>query len=460
MEQCREERDRGISDAPAVTQGGRGSLYEVKMRVLYLHQYFRTPRMPGGTRSYEIARRLVARGHEVRIVTSDQSADRSDVYYTVESGIKVAWLPVAYSNRMPFWRRNVAFLDFLVRASSMSLEWRPDVVFATSTPLTIGIPALVASKHWSVPMVFEVRDLWPEVPIAMGALRNPVAIWLARRLERACYEGASHVVALSPGMKSGIERTGWIDGGRVSVVPNLSNPEMARVKESAVELLREKLQIPATGPMVLYAGTIGKVNDVAYLVRLARESLVRGASLSFVVVGDGNEREKVVEEAERVGVLGRNFHIRDRIVKEEMPALLALSDMAVSTVADIPALFHNSANKFFDALAAGVPVGVNYGGWQADLIREEGVGIVLSRNPDEALGQLLAFFADEEKVQLARTRAREVAERFSADRAALIIESILERAVSERNMGAIYSVASECVEWDGDGCDPERKGRK
>src|SRR5690554_854503 len=132
------------------------------MKVIYLHQYFNTPEMSGGTRSYEMARRMVAAGHEVHMVTSyrEQDANRKGWFLTEEAGINVHWYPVPYSNHMGFVQRIKAFIAFALAARKKSVELDGDIIFATSTPLTIALPAVPASRKKKIPMVFEVRDLW------------------------------------------------------------------------------------------------------------------------------------------------------------------------------------------------------------------------------------------------------------------------------------------------------------
>ncbi|MBD3176836.1 MAG: glycosyltransferase, partial [Armatimonadia bacterium] len=150
------------------------------MHILYLHQYFCTPEGSSGTRSYEMARRLVAAGHRVTMVCSaanlghlDLPAGRSDLEI---DGIHVIALNVAYSNRMSHLERIKAFYRFAWGARQAGRAASGvDVVFATSTPLTIAYPGVGASRRHRCPMVFEVRDLWPELPIAVGALRDPVS---------------------------------------------------------------------------------------------------------------------------------------------------------------------------------------------------------------------------------------------------------------------------------------------
>src|SRR5690554_1131687 len=168
------------------------------MKIIYLHQYFNTPQMSGGTRSYEMARRMVAAGHEVHMLTSYRDSDALERgwFHSEESGIQVHWYPVPYSNHMGFMQRVKAFLAFALAARKKAIELEGDIIFATSTLLTIALPAVAASRKKKVPLVVEVRDLWPEMPIAMGAIKSPVLRYLAHKLARWAYRNSAAVVAL------------------------------------------------------------------------------------------------------------------------------------------------------------------------------------------------------------------------------------------------------------------------
>lgn len=172
------------------------------MKVIYLHQYFKTPDMSGGTRSYEMAKRMVKAGHEVHMVTSwTEKTNHTDWFSEEIEGIHVHWYPNQYSNSMSFKERTKVFMRFAYAATTKAASFKDaNIIFATSTPLTIAIPAVSASKLLKIPMVFEVRDLWPEIPIAIGALNNPLLKFLAKRLEKLAYTNSSAVVALSPGV--------------------------------------------------------------------------------------------------------------------------------------------------------------------------------------------------------------------------------------------------------------------
>ncbi len=199
-----------------------------RMRIIYLHQYFNTPDMSGSTRSFEIGRRLAAAGHQVDIVTSWQEPTSQTGWFTTDvAGMRVHWLPVRYSNHMSYLARMAAFFKFAIRAAGRARRIPGDVVFATSTPLTIAIPAVYTARRRGIPMVFEVRDLWPELPIAVGALQNPLLRGAARVLERWSYRNSAAIIALSPGMAEGIVRTGYLRE-KVAVVPNASDLELFR----------------------------------------------------------------------------------------------------------------------------------------------------------------------------------------------------------------------------------------
>ncbi|RYJ02196.1 MAG: glycosyltransferase WbuB, partial [Actinomycetales bacterium] len=310
------------------------------MRIAYLHQYFRTPDMSGGTRSYEMARRFVAAGHEVHMITTDESPseERGWRQWEVE-GITVHSLPVTYDNSMSFARRVRAFVHFALVAGRRAGSVRPDLVLATSTPLTIAVPAAVVKWRRRVPVVFEVRDLWPEMPIAVGALRNPVLRWLAVRLERFAYGISERVVALSPGMVAGVERAG-VSSAEITLVPNSSDVDVFDVPESQGQSFRAELSWLGDAPLVVYCGTLGHVNSVEWLAELAARVRERSA-VQFLVVGRGVGLDTVRETAARLGVLDTTFHVLPPVPKRDVPAILSAATVSCSLFAPIPEMEAN-----------------------------------------------------------------------------------------------------------------------
>ena len=427
------------------TENRKASSTVFSVRINYLHQYFNTSEMTGGTRSYEMAKQLVVKGHQVNMITSWREDDgRRDWFKTVEDGIRVYWLPVPYSNNMNFKKRIRSFLHFAVGAAHKTASLNADVIFATSTPLTVALPGVYAAKYQKIPMVFEVRDLWPEVPIAVGALRNFILRYAAIQLERFAYRRSERIVALSPGMKKGVMKTGF-PAEKIAVIPNISNLEFYDPRYSNNHAFRAEHPEIGNGPLIVYAGSLGKINDVAYLAHIAAASRKLAFSLQFAVIGRGIEEKTIREVAKNLGVLGKNFHMFSSVPKQKMPEILAAADVALSLVLDLKALWANSANKFFDALASGKPIAINYGGWQAALINETGAGIVIPPNEPEAAAELLStFVADEKRIAKAGRAARKLAEeRFSREQLSDQLEKILLSAVEK-----IPDPVKRCDDWN------------
>lgn len=408
------------------------------MRVVYIHQYFRTPNMAGGTRSYEFARRLVSRGHKVMVVTADPipgSARPGRWRTSVEDGIEVHWVSVPYDNSMPPWRRLIAFIHFVFKASLRAACLPQDVVFATSTPLTVAIPGAWSAFRNRVPMVFEVRDLWPAVPIALGALRSWPLRAMARLLERCAYRWSHSIIALSPDMADGVRDVR--PSASVHVIPNACDLELFGRASDVDDALRTKYPWIDDRPIVLYAGTFGRVNGVGYLVDIAIHLQVLLPEAAVVLVGSGAEFSDTRNRALRAGVLDRNCFVLSQVPKEEVAAWFRACAIATSTVIDVPELTANSANKFFDALAAGRPVAINHGGWLAKELEESGAGLILPPvDTCEAARMLAEFLSDRERMARARDAAMKLA-RSSFDRNALArqVESVLVEASDGRATG-------------------------
>ena len=399
------------------------------MRIVYLHQHFTPPDVPAGSRPYEMALRFAAAGHEVHVVASS----RTEVPMMVPrptapdpDGVRVHWIPVKYETRMGFARRVWAFVVFAVLAGWRARRLKADVVLSSSTPLTIALPGVFAKRR-RAPMVFEVRDLWPEVPIAMGMLNNPVLRWAAFRLEQFAYRHADAVIALSPGMADGVVRAG-VPVERVFVVPNACDNAQFDVPAEVGQAFRDGRSWLGDRPLITYVGTLGRANGVGYLARLAHEVAQIDPELRFLVVGDGPERVSVARLAAELGVLDRTFFMEGWIPKSSVPAVLSASDVSTSVFIPLEALEHNSANKFFDTLAAGRPVAVNYGGWHADLVRDHQAGVVLDPVDLAAAAQsLVTFVRSEKRIEAARRGARQLADgEFDRDRLTAVALDVLE----------------------------------
>ncbi|WP_075593932.1 glycosyltransferase family 4 protein [Pseudoalteromonas sp. PAB 2.2] len=348
------------------------------MKLIYLHQYFRKPSMNGGIRSYEFAKRLAQSGHDVVMVTSDNHSKFKGWKIEKLDGFEVHWVSVQYDNSFGFFRRLWAFFKFLVLASIHICSLKSDKLFVTSTPLTVAIPALIYKFVKRKPYIFEVRDVWPEVPVALGVIKNTLLIKLAILLERIAYKNASHIIALSPDMKKSVlKRSGDTP---VTVITNAADchlfNQLLPVDDKFISVLNELKK--RHKKVVFYTGAFGLVNNLRSFIKLSSFS---DAEIGFVIIGEGREEDELKSYAKELSVLNKSLHFLPSVNKNQLSFVHSTFDMATSTVLPIEALYANSANKVFDAFAAGTPLLINHGGWIKTLIEETKCGLVINNDP-------------------------------------------------------------------------------
>jgi glycosyltransferase involved in cell wall biosynthesis len=366
------------------------------VRILYYHQHFSTRAGSTGTRSYEMARRLVASGHEVMVVCGSYGAADTgltgpfarDVRRGSVDGIEVVELRLPYSNKDGFARRATTFLRFAARSVWLALTERYDLVFATSTPLTAGLPGIAGRWLRGKPFIFEVRDLWPELPREMGVIRNSLVLRLLDALEWLCYRSAQRLVALSPGIVSGIGRRG-IPEHRIALIPNGCDLD---IFAGAAHAWRPD-GVAATDLLAVFAGTHGMANGLDAVLDAAGELLRRARTdVKLVLVGDGHLKAKLMMRAERESLTNVLFH--SPVSKGDLAGLLHEADIGLQILANVPAFYYGtSPNKFFDYIAAGLPVLTNYPGWLADLITREQCGFAVRPEDPAAFADALEYAA-------------------------------------------------------------------
>ena len=412
------------------------------MHILYLHQYFATRKGTTGTRSYEFARHLVGMGHRVTMMTSglanrEYPVSEGRQYTEFETeGIHVVAIDAAYNDPqvgtgMSGSQRMLKFYQFAWSACRVGKSLPvPDVVFATHTPLTIGLAGLTLGQHFKVPFVFELRDLWPDALVNIGALKNPLVIWWLERMAKKIYAGAKHIVALSPGMKDGIVRTG-VPAGKVTVIPNASDLDLFGPDIDGSEY-HERLGLKDRF-VAIYFGAMGLANGLEYVIEAARILAGRGNyKIVFVLHGNGGKRaelEKMSREYEL-----RNVIFSDPVPdKEQLARIVAGCDVCL-TIYRATKEQTWSPNKMFDALAAGKPVLINVPGWLGETIEKNNCGRCLDVNHPQMLADALEELAANPEIcrQMGKN-ARELAEReFDRVKLANRLENVLIEAVSKK----------------------------
>lgn len=392
------------------------------MRILFLYHVFTAPGGSWSTRAYEFARRWVEAGDKVTIVTCQHEKSGLDpkgliARFAIE-GIDVRVINFKHSNKSGKIARILNYGLFAAAATGFSLTHRYDVLLASSGPLTIGFPALLARKLRRKPYVFEVRDLWPEGAIQLGMLRNARAISFWRRFERTCYRNAARVVALSKGMADEIEKLGFKN---IAIIPNACDNELFGRPSNFV------LPDWAQGKkLALYTGSIGQMDDCRQLIEMAAALEQRGAEdILVVLIGDGKERV-TVENLAREKKL-QNIRFLGLLPKSEVVGWLQQAHCALLSFKNVPALHTVSPNKMFDALASGVPIVQTTQGWIKELLQTEACGFTARPDDAENFAALVQQICHDETLRdtFAKNARRLASERFDRDVLAREMRAIL-----------------------------------
>ncbi len=406
------------------------------MKVLYFHQHFSTPKYGGGIRSYEFAKKLKERGHEVTMVCGGNKSfglpetKKAGVTRGVMDGIDVIQILVPYDNSFGKIKRMMSFLKFAWAGIKIAFSEKYDVLFATSTPLTAGIPGIIVKLFKKIKFVFEVRDLWPDLLIAVG-LKNPLVVKPLRFLERQCYYKADACIGLSPGICEGINNRSK-KGQRIELIPNGCDLNIFQPGN------RENLKLDGIKPtdkVAVFTGAHGIANGLDAVLDAAKVLKDRGRNdIILVFIGNGNLKAGLMEGAKSEGLDNCRFYAP--VPKYELSEIVCSSNIGLMTLKNIPEYYYGtSPNKFFDYIAAGIPVLNNYPGWLADMIKENKCGIVVEPDNPEAFADGLIYLADHsEECEKMGNNGRKLAET-SFDRSALGNQFVdfLEDVCDKRN---------------------------
>lgn len=359
------------------------------MKIVYFYQYFATPKGAWGTRVYEFAKEWVAQGHEVTVVTSVYNKSDIRAKKLVEDqyfeGIHVKVINILIDNKQTKLKRIWSFLLYSLFSSYYALMLKGDVFIASSGPITVGIPGLVAKYIRGKRLVFETRDLWPDGAIELGIIRNKIIKKLSYWFERQCYLASRYIVTLSPGMTQNIKKR--FNREDVDHVTNAANIELFSTK------LPFKSAFVQPKSYAIYTGNIGEVNNSYWLYNAAKVLKERGREdIIILLIGEGQQREELVVLKEKEGI--KNFIRLGLMPKKELIPFIQQAIVSLVPLKGTPVLDTSSPNKFFESMAAGVPVIQNTQGWMKDFLTEHKAGFTLDPTDPVELAEKLIWMKD------------------------------------------------------------------
>lgn len=359
------------------------------LHILLIHQAFASASDPGGTRHFEFAQHFRRAGHRTTIIGGAASyltgaATRSEQH----DGIRIVRPYTHRAVHRSHADRVTSFVTFMASSFSAALTVRDvDVVYGTSPPIFQGLTAWAVARLKRVPLVFEVRDLWPDVAVEMGMLKNRALIWVGRRVERFLYERADLLVVNSPGFVEHVARV----GKKVpTVVPNGVDVSAFSCHADAATIRQQWGARDCF--VVLYAGAHGPANDLETVLEAA--GLLRHrADILSVLVGDGMDKRRLQRRAADLAL--HNVHFADARRKGEMPAVLAAADAGLAILRDVPLFRTTYPNKVFDYMAAGKPCVLAIDGVIRRVVERAGCGVCVRPGDPSALAAAIEQLADD-----------------------------------------------------------------
>lgn len=369
------------------------------MKFLILTQYF-PPEIGGAqTRLQSTAAELCRLGHEVEIVAALPNYPKGRIFpeyarsfyrREIRDGLVVhrLWIYPALGSGLARMLNYGSFT--LTSVIGLFLAQKPDYIFVESPPLFLGLPAFVASRVWNVPFIFNVADLWPDVILEAGFLREGFIIDMMRWLEQWSYRKAAFVNAVTEGLRDSLLRDKSVPPSKIRFLPNGVDTKLFRQKAPDASL---KARLGLEGKrIVLWAGTLGAAHGLNFVLDAAKLIESR-EDCHFLFVGDGSAKAQL--RAQQLKMNLGNVTFLDPVPLDQLPSYFSIAECGLASLRPVPLFDGARPSKIFPVLASGKPLVFVGKGETAELVRRANAGIVVPPEDPQALAEaLLTLFED------------------------------------------------------------------
>jgi colanic acid biosynthesis glycosyl transferase WcaI len=378
------------------------------MRILYLSQYFPPEAGATQTRAYEMAKTWVTLGHQVTMLCEFPNHPSGIIPSNYKGkiierdnldGIDIIRVWVKASPLKIFRTRMLFYLSFMINATLAGLFFarhKYDFIYATSPPLFVGGAALVLKLLKNIPLVFEVRDLWPESAIELGELKSPRVISLATKLEEACYRGSTKIVVVTHGIYKRLIDRG-IPHSKLIILPNGANIEMFKYSPSGRERLRTEMALEGKF-IAIYAGIHGLAQGLETVLEAAK-LLVNQPEIYFILIGDGPKKAELLIQAKSFDL--PNLAMLPEEPRQQIPDYLSTADIAIVPLKKAEIFKGALPSKIFDAWACERPVLLSIDGEARQIVETVNGGVFIPPEDPIKMAETIIFLSKSPKECLA-----------------------------------------------------------
>lgn len=409
------------------------------MKVAVVYQYYQGRSAPGHSLVYELTQHLAEQGHQVAVVSGETGYMRNDqpalpwyrrlLRRERDGKVEVIRTFTYTELHRSYLGRLLSFISFSLTAPIGLLRVaRPDVVLASSPPIFPMFTIWLVCKLRGIPLVFEVRDLWPESAVQMGILRNRGLIAVMAWMERLLYDKAARIVTLTRGIYRDIQERGW-PAEKLAVITCGVDTEMLYSDASAGDNVRKALGWE-DAHIVLYFGAMGEANNLEVVLEAARHST--DDRLRYLLVGDGMKRPQLEARVSELGL--NNVKILPPIPKDEARGYINAADICVVTLLDIPLFLGAIPTKLLDYMACGRPVLCGVAGEAGEIVHTAGAGLTFQANDALQLAELVEELRHDKAARISMGERAEayIKRHFDASGNRAAMEALLESVVERR----------------------------
>lgn len=379
--------------------------------VLFLSNYYPPEANALAARTSEHARVWIELGGRVTVIAGPPHFPEGRVYPGFENRfsrecidrVEVLRVPMYVAPNEGFTRRTLSYFSYLLSSLRYCKQTNgePDVVVASTPQFFAGLAGWLVSGLLRRPFVLEVRDLWPESIVAVGAMKHGRVVRLLERLEGLLYRAADHIVVVSPAFVDHVADTG-VERGRISVLPNGVDVSWLErsIPENEIHKLRAELELEGRF-VASYIGTVGMAHGVEIMLEAAARC--ENPEIAFLIVGGGAEIERLrIEAAQRR--LG-NVRVVEKQPRSRIPLFYGLSDVSVVHLRRRPAFRKVIPSKMFESMAAQLPIVLGVEGEACRILETAEAGIPIPPEDANALLEAITCLAADPELRTALGRA-------------------------------------------------------
>jgi glycosyltransferase involved in cell wall biosynthesis len=371
------------------------------VRILLLHQYFLEENDPGGSRWNEMTKTWTALGHEVTVIAGmvhanglEKRAEYKGKYFVkkMQGQVNVQRTHVSESYNSGFLGRLWGYFSFMFSslwAGLFKVKGKFDVVIVTSPPLFVGISGYLISRFKKVPMVFEIRDLWPESAIDTGVLNNKWIIKLAYAVEKSLYKKAKLINVLTPAFYNTLRDKKNISISKLIMIPNAADFSLSDEILTTFDRDAFRKQHDLEGHFIItYVGAHGVANHLEQIL-LAGKAL-EDTNVLFLLIGQGMEKARLIKLAENMEV--KNVRFIDSVPKKEVFRYIIASDMGASVLKNVDTFKTVYSNKTFDYFSCKKPILMAIDGVSRELVETADAGTYVEPENVVEYNRIIRFY--------------------------------------------------------------------